>query len=132
MTVHRIRMPDAFAGDEPREIVWDSDAGTLAGDHSCIDGPWGLRARLDELAAELAAAGDAPDRDDARPGIVGNDNMTGHWRVADPWRDPGDFLVVLLEVVGNKWDDNGLPEALRGVLERQPFHGSPIKPGTVA
>ena len=128
MTVHRIMMPDAFAGGEPREIVWDSTAGTLAGDHSCVDGRWGLRARLDELAAELAAAGDAPDRDDARPaGVIGN--MIGHWRVADPWHDSGDFLVVLLDVVGNKWDDNGLPEALRGVLERQTYHPYPPPPG---
>ena len=127
MTVHRITMPDAFAGDEPREIVWDSEAGTLAGDHSCVDGRWGLRARLDELAADLAAAGDAPDR--ARAGIVGDDNMAGHWRVADPWHDSGDFLIVLLDVIGNKWDDNGLPEALRGVLERQTFHAYPMEAG---
>ena len=78
MTVHRITMPDIFAGDEPREIVWDSKAGTLAGDHSLIDGPWGLRARIDELTAELAAAGDAPDRPFVRPaGIISNITASG-------------------------------------------------------
>ena len=51
--------------------------------------------------------------------------------MTDPWHDPGDFLVVLLEVVGGVWDENGLPEALRGV-ELPPFHATPPPPGQVA
>ena len=126
MTVHRITMPDAFAGGEPREIVWDDEAGTLAGDHSCIGRPWGLRARIDELAAEIAAAGDAPDRDDSRPaGFIGH--VAGHWLVTDPWHDPGDFLLLLSFAVP-EWDEDGLPEALRGVTVT-PMHVYPIEEG---
>ena len=122
MTVHRITMPDAFAGDEPREIVWDSEAGTLAGDHSCVDGPWGLRARIDELAAELAA-GDAPDRP---AGIVVR-NIAGYARVTDPWHDAGDFLAVCAFFPGVHLEDAVLPEALRGVELR--IHRHIVEPG---
>ena len=98
MTVHRITTPDAFAGDEPREIVWDSEAGTLAGDHSLIDGPWGLRALLDKAAAD---------------GYIGT--IVGGCRLNDPWHDPGEFLVVCGHMPGLMLDPAALPEALRGV-----------------
>lgn len=31
--IHRITMPGGERGGAPREIVWDSEAGSLSGDH---------------------------------------------------------------------------------------------------
>ena len=96
MPVHMIRMPDDERGWEPREIVWDSGAGTVAGEHSCVPR---LRADIRRVLA-----------DGGRLQMI-----HGHWLLRDPWHHPPEFLVVLRHTLGNVcWDPGGVPEALRG------------------
>ena len=101
MTVHRFEMPDSRRGWEPRGIVWDSAAGTVAGDHSVVvgrfDGDEGLRGRIDEAAAAGRAGA-----------------MDGYWPLEDPWHVPGEFALLLRLALGSVcWDPDGVPEELR-------------------
>ena len=113
MPVHMIRMPDDERGWEPREIVWDSDAGTVAGEHSCVPR---LRAWIDKIVSDGGEI----------------HCVHGHWILRDPWREPGDFLRALrLELGEVCWDPSGLPAALRGVRP-PPFVAYPLPPGAVA
>ena len=109
MTVHRITMPDAFAGDEPREIVWDDETGEVSGDHSDVPDIGG---RLDSAA-----------RDGFLPA------MCGHWDLRDPRHDAEDFLVVLF------WPGSVRAELLPPALRVKPapfIRAADIPDGAVA
>ena len=113
MAAHVIRMPDYESGWEPREFVWDPDAGTVGGDHSSVGD---LRDLMDGIVA-----------DGGEYRQVG-----GRWRLRDPWRDPADFLRALWLIIGNvSWDPKRLPPALRGV-EPTPFEADELPPGAIA
>lgn len=113
MTVHTIRMPDDERGWEPRAIVWDSDAGTVAGEHSCVPE---LRAWIEKVVAD--------------GGVI--PEMNGYWRVEDPWHVPAEFLLLLfLELGPVCWDQDAVPDALLGG-EGVPFVEHPRPPGAVA
>ncbi len=74
MTVHTILLPDMRQGDEPRSVVWDDEAGTVAGAHS--DVPW-----MQGILAE--------------PTPVVMDDVRGAATLRDPGHDPADFLLLL-------------------------------------
>lgn len=106
MAIYNVLMPDAVRRGERRSIVWDSGAGTVAGEHSCVGD-------LRESIEEVVAAG----------GVV--QEVGGRWRLLDPWHDPADFLRTLWLLITNvSWDPDGLPDALRGV-EPTPFEAAP-------
>ena len=114
MAVHVITMPDDERGWEPRDIVWDSDAGTVTGGHSGI--PY-----LRKLIREAVADG-------------GKFQMIhGHFQLSeDPWRSPADFLLLLRFALGEIcWDPDGVPDALRGSGE-PPFTLYRLPPGALA
>ena len=74
MTVHTIMLPDYMYGREPRSVVWDDQAGTVAGSHS--DVPW--------MRQVLAAPTPY--------------NLSDEGRILfleDPAHDPRDFLWLL-------------------------------------
>ena len=111
--MHRIWMPDDRHGWTPRMIDWDPNAGTLDGDHSCIDG---LREWIDRVVADGNRIYD----------------VAGYWQLSDPWREPADFLLMLrLHLGGVCWYRDGLPEALRHVEVTQ-MTAWPLGPGAVA
>ena len=113
MPVHMIRMPDDERGWEPREIVWDSGAGTVAGDHSCVPA---LRTWIRRI---IANGGEIH-------------LVHGQWELLDPWHAPRDFLLALrMELTEVCWDPSGLPPALRGV-DPPLFVEYPKPPGAVA
>ncbi len=74
MTVHTIMLPDMVHYDAPRSVIWDDEAGTVAGEH--YDVPW--------MQGMLAAT----------PPVVMGDVM-GTVTLNDPSHDPADFLVLL-------------------------------------
>ena len=74
MATHTITLPDMLAGDEPRTVIWDDEAGTVSGTHSSLP--------------DIREALEAP-----KPVTVGVAGRT--WRLADPGRDPAEFLVLL-------------------------------------
>lgn len=74
MARHTIRLPDWLRGGEDRTIVWDDEAGTVAGDHVEVSH---LRHMLE-----------AP-----KPITVGDPG--GTWDLSDPGHDPAEFLTLL-------------------------------------
>lgn len=109
MTVHAIDIPDSFAGDEPRRVLWDDEAGEVSGDHSDVP-------RIRERMADAERDGYLP-------------HMHGYWPLRDPRRDPRDFLVVLFWTAPHRPD--WLPPSLRGV-EPAAFVENDLRPGEVA
>ena len=69
-------MPDRMRGDEPRTVIWDDEAGIVAGDHSDV-------AHIRELF-------DAP-----KPVTIGG--PWGMWDLVDPAHDPVEFLTLLAD-----------------------------------
>ena len=114
-----IRMPDAWRGGEPREIVWNQDAGTVSGNHSCVDTARPRGPQLREWIDNAIANG----------GVI--PQMNGYWTVEDPWRVPQDFLLVLWLLLQPDFDPDAVPEALR-VGDGVPFVEHPRPPGAVA
>ena len=109
MTVHAIDKPDHFAGDEPRRILWDDEAGEVSGDHSDVP-------RLRETLARAELDGHLP-------------HMEGRWPMRDPRRDPAEFVVALFWPGSPRMDE--LPPSLRGV-EPAAFVEYGLSPGEVA
>ena len=70
-------MPDRMCGDEPRTIIWNDEAGTVAGDHSVV--------------ARIQARFEAP-----KPIMIGG--PWGMWDLLDPAHDPVEFLALLANV----------------------------------
>lgn len=110
MTVHAIDKPDAFAGGEPRRILWDDETGEISGEHHDVPA---LREALDRAE---------------RDGRL--QHPAGHWPLRDPRRDPRDFLVVL-GVQHYHGGADWLPPSLRGV-EPTAFVKAELPPGEVA
>ena len=102
MGVHTIMLPDRVRGREPRAIVWDDDAGTVAGSH--FDIPW--------FRKVFAAS---------KPVTVGDPGRT--WDLLDPAHDPSEFLLLLERAY---WPV--LDEPLRSTLPPV-FDGVTIPPG---
>ena len=63
-------------GREPHTIIWDDEAGTVAGDHSRV--------------APIRARFDAP-----KPVTIGG--PWGMWDLVDPAHDPVEFLTLLAD-----------------------------------
>lgn len=74
MPRHNIMLPEWIRDDTPRAIVWDDEAGTVAGDHRQV--PWMQRVL-----------------DAAAPVLVGTGGF--FWRLRDPGHRPDEFLVLL-------------------------------------
>ena len=101
MTVHAIDKLDFDAGDEPRRIYWDDETGEVSGDHSDVP----------DIRKTMARA--------VRDGYL--PEISGHWDLRDPRRNPAEFLVVLLWAGAAPFDDEDiqLPPALR--IDPAPF-----------
>lgn len=76
MVVHTIEIPDGMRGGELRRIVWDDEAGTLAGDFDPHE--------LDYMRTVFAAE---------KPVTVGDPG--GTWDLRDPAHDAAEFLTLL-------------------------------------
>ena len=76
MATHRIIMPDRMRGEEPRTIIWDDEAGTVAGDHKDV--------------AHIRERFDSP-----KPVTIGG--PWGMWDLVDPAHDPVEFLTLLAD-----------------------------------
>ena len=103
--IHRIEFADARYGDELREIVRDDEAGTVAGDHSCVE-----RAALEQ----------------SPPVDFGDIAQRLALRV--PRHGPADFLAALPRLDWRRFRLELLPESLRGIAPTDP---RPCSPGAV-
>ena len=89
--IHRIEFADALYGDELREIVRDDEAGTVAGDHSCVE-----RAVLEQ------------------PPPVDFGDFAQQLTLRNPRHGPADFLAARLRLDWRRFRPELLPESLRG------------------
>lgn len=99
MAIYRIMVPDSTQDGDLRSIIWDDEAGTVAGDH--VDVPW-MQSRLRQ----------------PWPGTV---EFPPSVRLEDPAHDPRDFWWLLFEVHWPMMEpplDAGLPPVLRDVVPR--------------
>ena len=97
MAKHTIIYPDRVRGREPRSIVWDDGAGTVAGDHFDVGNLRGLLS--------------AP-----KPVTVGDPG--GIWRLNDPAHNPAEFLCLLYQMYWPILDEplrSTLPPVFDGV-----------------
>ena len=97
MAVHTLGIPDRMRGRELRSIVWDDEAGTVAGDHS----------EVDSFRRVFAAD---------KPVTVGDTGLA--WDLVDPAHDPAQFLAVLWSVYAPALDEplrSTLPAIFDGV-----------------
>ena len=102
MARHTIRLPDLMQGRELRTIIWDSEAGTLEGDHSDIE----------YLRRTFAA-----------PKPVTRGYAAGVWHLQDPAHDPAEFLIDLWLVYDRIEDEplrSTLPAIFDGIEIREP------------
>ena len=104
MATHRITIPDRLRGGEPRTIIWDDEAGTVAGTHY----------RVPEFRRVFDA--DKPVR-------IGNPGRT--WDLHNPAHDPAEFLALLRQLYWPALDEplrSTLPPVFDGVM---PLPGEP-------
>ena len=96
MAVHTIRIPDRMRGRELRTIVWDDEAGTVAGDHVEVD--------------DIRRVFDAP-----KPVTIGD--AGGTWDLNDPAHDPAEFLTLLFDFHQQLRNDEALRATLPAVFD---------------
>lgn len=105
MASHTIRLPDWLRGGELRAIVWDDEAGTVAGDHVEV--------------SQLRQFLEAP-----KPVTVGDPG--GIWDLSDPGHDPAEFLTLLSVVLPRVFNESlrsTLPSVFDGVAVPDPDPG---------
>ena len=108
--IHRIEFADDLYGGELREIVWDDEAGTVAGGHSCVE-------RLRAVLAE--------------PPPVDLSDFAQELTLRDPRHDPADFLAALLPLDWREFRRELLPEPLRGIEPTRGRERPPLPHGGV-
>ena len=105
MAKHTIMLPDWLRGRELGAILWDDEAGTVAGDHVEV--------------SQLRQFLEAP-----KPVTVGDPG--GTWDLIDPGHDPAEFLTLLAVALPGVLDGplrSTLPAIFDGVAVPDPDPG---------
>lgn len=93
--IHTISQPDWAAGGAPRRILWDDETGDVSGDHHDVP----------LLRQWLSGA--------TKRGFILLEE--GRLDLPDPRHVPAQFLAVLRLTMMARYDEGGLPPALRAV-----------------